>query len=84
MKKHLDPTDYQEAESAIKKLQSINNIRNALQHSGAVDRLSKSFEDLGIKYTSQWGDAWDRIRAVTIDALCAIREKVLRYADNAT
>jgi hypothetical protein len=80
-KKHLaDPVDHQDIENAADTLRSVNKIRNALQHSGASTELLTIFSKLGISYPPQWGNAWDRVRAVTIEALRIIREKVLRYA----
>jgi hypothetical protein len=85
LKKHLaDPVDHQDIENAADTLRSVNKIRNALQHSGASTELLTIFSKLGISYPPQWGSAWDRIRAATIEALRIIREKVLIYADNAT
>jgi hypothetical protein len=76
----LEGSDYQEVERAVSTLRTVNEIRVALQHSGASRELPTSMAKLGIPYPPQWGDAWDRIRAATIEALRVIREKVLRYA----
>jgi len=73
----LQESDYQEVERAVSTLRWVNNIRDALQHSGAARELPTSLARLGISYPPQWGDAWDRIRAATIEALRVIREKVL-------
>lgn len=57
----------------------MNDVRVALQHSGAARELPTSLVKLGISYPPRWGDAWDR-RAVTIEALRVVREKVLKHA----
>jgi len=62
----------------------VNKVRVAMQHSGASPELHSNFTRLGIPYPPQWEDAWDRVRAATIEALRIIREKVLFYADNKT
>lgn len=76
----LEGSDYPEVERAVSMLRTVNDIRVALQHSGATRELPASMAKLGISYPPQWGDAWDRIRASTIEALRVIREKVLKYA----
>ena len=73
----LQEGDYQEVERSVSTLRWVNNIRDALQHSEAARELPTSLARLGIRYPPQWGDAWDRIRAATIEALRVIREKVL-------
>jgi hypothetical protein len=80
----LEESDYQEVQRAVRTLQSINRVRASLQHVGALDELPTRLAELNIPYPLQWENAWDRIRAVTIESLRVIREKVLRYADNAT
>ena len=76
----LEESDYQEVERAVGTLRTVNDVRVALQHSGSARELPTSLAKLGIRYPPQWGDAWDRIRAATIEALRVIREKVLKYA----
>ena len=80
----LEEGDYQEVGRAVSILQNVNKIRVALQHSGASRELHTNLDKLGIPYPPQWGNAWDRIRAATIEALRVIREKVLRYASESS
>jgi hypothetical protein len=77
----LEPSEYHEVERAVSSLQTVNQVRVALQHSGALHELHTAMTKLGIPYPPQWGSAWDRIRTVTIGSLRIIREKVLKYAD---
>jgi hypothetical protein len=76
----LEESDYQEVERAVSTLRTVNDVRVALQHSGASRELPTTLAKLGIPYPPQWRDAWDRIRAATIEALRVVREKVLQYA----
>ena len=76
----LEGSDYQEVERAVSTIRTVNDVRVALQHSGASRELPTSLVKLGIPYPPQWEDAWDRIRAATIHALRVVREKVLKYA----
>jgi hypothetical protein len=76
----LKESDYREVSRAVGILQSVNKVRVALQHSGASPELHSNFTKLGALYPPQWEDAWDRVRAATIEALRIIREKVLIYA----
>ena len=76
----LETIDYQEVEQAVNALRAVNEVRVAFQHSGAASRLPDALRKLGIPYPpSQWGDAWDRIRAKVSEALHIIREKVRRW-----
>jgi hypothetical protein len=85
LEKRLDPSDYQAVERAVRLLRTINDIRTGLQHSGMARSLPTALETLGIPYPLRgWGDAWNNIRSVTIDALRIIREKVIRYATATT
>jgi hypothetical protein len=76
----LEASDYQEVERAVSTIRTVNEVRVALQHSGAARELPTSLVKLGISYPPHWGEAWDRIRAATIEALRVVREKVLKYA----
>jgi hypothetical protein len=80
MQVRLEESDYQEVERAVITLRTVNEVRVALQHSGASRDLPTSLVKLGIPYPPQWRDAWDRIRAATIEALRIVREKVLKHA----
>ena len=76
----LESNDYQEVERAVSTIRTVNKVRVALQHGGASRALPTNLAKLGIPYPPRWGDAWDRIRAATIEALRVVREKVLKYA----
>jgi hypothetical protein len=76
----LETNDYQEVDRAVSTIRTVNNIRVALQHSGASRELPANFAKLGIPYPPEWHSAWDRIRTATIEALRVVREKVLKYA----
>jgi hypothetical protein len=80
LRERLEPSDYEEVERAVSTIRTVNDVRVALQHSGAARELPTSLVKLGISYPPRWGDAWDRIRAATIEALRVVREKVLKYA----
>jgi hypothetical protein len=80
MQVRLEESDYQEVERAVSTLRTVNEVRVALQHSGASRDLPTSLVKLGIPYPPQWRDAWDRIRVATIEALRIVREKVLKHA----
>ncbi|MCZ6876206.1 MAG: hypothetical protein O7G88_22195 [bacterium] len=69
-----------EVEHAVKTLRIVNNIRVALQHSGAARELLAALNQLGISYPPRWIDAWSRVQAETAEALRVIRDKVLEYA----
>ncbi|MGH8069792.1 MAG: hypothetical protein ACRERE_32025 [Candidatus Entotheonellia bacterium] len=72
----LDEVDRQSYERGIRILRTINRVRNIRQHANKRDLIT-AFAELGIPYPlASWSDAWDRIRAKTIEALGIIREKV--------
>jgi hypothetical protein len=80
LRSRLDDNDYQEVRRAVSTLQSVNKVRVSLQHSGAFRELHTHLAKLGIPSPPDWSNAWDHIRAATIDALRVIREKVQRFA----
>lgn len=75
------PEDFPEAREAIATLRAANRIRVGFQHSGAAPEASGSFAQLGIRYpTTDWSDAWDRIRAQVVQALDALTDVLRRLA----
>ncbi|MEN6426154.1 MAG: hypothetical protein ABFE13_12370 [Phycisphaerales bacterium] len=80
LRAQLPSSDYDEVERAVSTIRTVNAVRVALQHSGAACELPTRLARLGISYPPRWGEAWDRIRAATIDALRVIREKLVKYA----
>jgi len=46
--------------------------------------MPSNFAELGIPYPPEWSSAWDHIRAITIESLRVMREKVLKYADESS
>ncbi len=79
LKAHLEEADYRSVENAVGTLRAVNDVRRTLQHSGAGRELPVALAKLGILYpspSSNWGEAWDRIRAKTIEAFGIIREKI--------
>jgi hypothetical protein len=73
--KELEEADYQACECAVKILRTINKVRNVRQHPDKREFL-RALTELGISYLPIWSDAWDRIRARTIEALGVVRENV--------
>ena len=72
----LDEPDKQAYEWGIRILRTINKVRNIRQHANKLD-LINALNELGIPYPpSSWGEAWDRIRERTVEALTIIREKI--------
>ena len=80
LRARLEASDFEGVERAVSTIRTVNGVRVAFQHSGAARELPTSLVKLGIPYPPRWGDAWDRIRAATIEALRVVREKVLKYA----
>jgi hypothetical protein len=80
----LEAVDYNAVEQAVRTLRAVNEVRVALQHGGAARNLPAELMKLGVPYPPQWGDAWDRIRAKTSEALHIIREKIFRWTTEAT
>ncbi|WP_239340577.1 hypothetical protein [Frankia sp. CiP3] len=58
-------------------LRHLIALRAGQQHGGAANRSAKAQVSLGlVHYGSDWTGAWDRVRAVAVDALTTIREEI--------
>jgi hypothetical protein len=74
--KDLEEADYQAVERGVKILRTVNRVRNVQQHADNREFL-RTLVELGIPYPPpNWGDAWDRVRDKTMEALTTIREKI--------
>lgn len=74
----LEEEDAAGALGAVGTLQTVRRVRVALQHSDASDELLPALATLGAPAPPAWGEAWDRIRTVTAEALDTIRAAVRR------
>jgi hypothetical protein len=55
LRARLEPSDYEEVERAVSTILNVNDVRVALQHSGAARELPTSLVKLGISYPPRWG-----------------------------
>lgn len=74
----LDEEEAAAAVEAVGTLQTVRRVRVALQHSDAVGELLPRLASVGAPAPPEWGEAWDRIRTVTAEALDTIRAAVRR------
>ena len=79
----LAAEDRAEVAQAIGTLRNINRLRVGGQHSGAQSERAQAADRLGVALDGRWGDAWDRVRAVTSQALRDIGNAARRIADDA-
>jgi hypothetical protein len=66
-----------DALEAIKILRRVNEVRVALQHSGAGGKLAPALSALGVRQAEDWPEAWNAVRRRAITALTLLR-KALR------
>jgi hypothetical protein len=70
------------AQAAVDVLRWVVALRAGQQHRGADARAEQAKLALGLAtYTGNWGAAWDRLRAVTVQALDTIREEISSLLD---
>jgi hypothetical protein len=56
-------------------VRATNAIRIAAQHAGAGS-LPEAFEQLGLRFSANWSEAWGGVQAKVIDALGVLRSIV--------
>ena len=67
-----DEAEHERVRGAVDNLRAVNMVRNKLTHGGW--ELVKALNQLRIEYPiSEYGKAWDRVRAKTAEALATIR-----------
>lgn len=65
------------AQAAVDTLRWVVALRAGQQHQGADRRAEQAKVALGLaSYAGQWDGAWDRLRAVTVQAVDTIREEI--------
>jgi hypothetical protein len=77
-----DPDEVAQVKQAVSTLRSINQLRVGGQHGGeAQKRRALAADALGIPLDGRWGEAWERIRALTAYALRDIGTAAQRVTD---
>lgn len=82
--KHKLPTEYRELMlREVRTLRNVRRARVAVQHTGGGrDSLPEALRRLGIyDAPPNWSGAWERVRAVTADALNVIRRQLMYWID---
>ena len=77
----LPEEDRAEVTQATGTLRSINRLRVGGQNSGAKSDRAQAADRLGVALDGRWGEAWDRVRALTSHALRDIGSAARRMAD---
>lgn len=67
-----DPVHLQRAVDAVDILRNVVALRRGQAHAGAASASLKAAARLGIRFTGDWAESWDRVRQITIEAIYAL------------
>jgi hypothetical protein len=82
LRRKLSPEDFEQAKRLLGALRAMNKVRVAFQHTAASDELPAALASLGIAYPpTDWGSAWEDIRARITAALRELAHIVQRGAE---
>ncbi len=71
-----DPGSLERATKAVDELQQVVKLRRGQAHSAAAPDSLQAAARLGIRFTGDWADSWDRVRRITIDALYTLIDEL--------
>jgi hypothetical protein len=83
LRSRLGPDDAAPAATATGVLRKVNRLRVGAQHSGAQGQRAQAADALGVPLDGRWGEAWNGVRAATVQALRDLGDAARRIADAA-
>jgi hypothetical protein len=73
LRRHIaDPASLERATNAVSELQQVVKLRRGQAHARAAPDSLQAAARLGIRFTGDWAESWNRVRQVTIDAVYAL------------
>lgn len=71
-----DLDSLERAREAVGELQQVVKLRRGQAHASAAKDSLQAAARLGIRYTGDWAESWNRVRQVTIDAVYTLIDEL--------